>query len=133
MSKIGAYLATPYSHPDPAVQEWRFDRVNEAVALLIATGIDCLYSPISHTHPIDKHLTRQSGNHDFWVNKFDLPFLENSRQLLVLMLPGWSNSVGVKMEIQQARDRGIPVYYVTPRYNDMFHISGVETSIMPTA
>ena len=133
MSQIGAYLAAPYTHSDPKIVEWRFNRINEAAALLIAGGCDCLYSPISHSHPLDKHLMHKNGNHDFWVNKFDLPFLENSQQLLVLMLPGWTKSTGVAMEIQQAQDRGIPVYYVIPRYDDMFRISGVEISNMPTA
>lgn len=123
---IDVYLATPYSHPEPSIQEWRFERVTEATAILISRGIDCIYSPITHTHPIDKHLTNRQADHEFWVNKFDLPFLANSRMLYILQLPGWENSTGIKMEIEQARVRGIPVYLVEPLYDDAYqHIVDV--------
>ena len=128
MSKIDAYLAVPYSHIDPAVQEWRFNRVNEAAALLLGMGFNCIYSPISHTHPIDKHLSQHQGSHDFWVNKFDLPFLENSARLLVLKLPGWTYSTGVEMEMKQAEERCIPVSFVEPVYDEMFRLVGVEVN-----
>ena len=125
-SQIDAYLATPYTHPDPAVQEWRFERVTEAVALLLGEGYDCIYSPITHSHPIDKHLPHRQADHDFWVNKFDLPFLANSARLLVLLLPGWSHSTGVSMEIKQAGERSIPVSFVEPVYDEMFRLVGVN-------
>lgn len=128
MNKIGAYLAAPFTHTDPMVEEWRFHRINEAAALLIRGGFDSLYSPISHTYPIDGHLAEHKANHDFWVNKFDLPFLEHSERLLVLMLPGWLESTGVKMEMKQAEERGISVSLVMPVYDKMFRLIGVEVN-----
>ena len=129
--KIGAYLAVPYSHPDPAIQQWRFERVTEATALVIRSGIDCVYSPITHSHPIDKHLTERQTDHAFWVDRFDLPFLENSGRLIVLMLPGWNDSVGVKMEIRRAKKLGLPIDYVMPIYDVMHRVADLHW--MPSA
>lgn len=122
MLKIGAYLAVPYSHDDPAVKQWRYERVTEAAAVLIRQGIDSLYSPITHTHPIDRHMTEKKNEHTFWVEQFDMPFLSNSLKVIVLMLPGWDKSIGVKMEIQRAEELGIPVRYMEPYYDEMFRI-----------
>jgi hypothetical protein len=123
---IGAYLACPYSHPDPSVSVWRYERVTEATALLVQMGYDSVFSPITHSHPLDKHLTQRNNDHDFWVNKFDLPFLENSEELLVLMLPGWQQSTGVQMERKQATDRYIPVRFVVPGYDAAYRITDLR-------
>ena len=128
MPKIGAYLATPYSHEDPAVKQWRYERVTEAAALLLRSGtcIVSIYSPITHTHPIDHHMREKQNEHTFWVEKFDMPFLANSEKVIVLMLPGWDKSIRVKMEVQKAKELGIPVSYAVPRYDEMFRIIDVK-------
>lgn len=124
--KIDVYLATPYTHPDPAVQQWRYQRVTEAAAFLIKGGCKSLYSPITHTHPIDRHLIEQQQNHTFWVEDFDMPFLANSKRITILMLPGWDKSVGVRMEIKHAGNLAIPVVFVRPQYDEMFRIIGLN-------
>ena len=49
--KTLVYLATPYTHPDPAVMEARFLAVNRVAARLMGEGLH-IFSPISHTRPI---------------------------------------------------------------------------------
>jgi hypothetical protein len=125
MKKIDAYLAVPYTHPDPAVQEWRFERVTEMTAILIGEGrFKSIYSPITHSHPIDKHLARYA-DHEFWVEEFDMPFLLNSANLIILRLPGWDRSTGVRMEMDRAKQEGIPIWFLDPAYDAMSRIEGV--------
>jgi hypothetical protein len=45
------YLASPYSHPDPAVREARFREACRAAAKLMRLGQPA-FSPIVHGHPI---------------------------------------------------------------------------------
>ena len=45
------YLASPYSHPDPAVREGRYRAACAVAAILSARG-DLVFSPVSHGHGI---------------------------------------------------------------------------------
>lgn len=47
------YLASPYSHPDPAVEELRFEAACEAACKLMQQGHH-VFSPIAHTHPVGR-------------------------------------------------------------------------------
>ena len=119
-------------HSEREVCEWRYERVTEAAALLVREGFNSVYSPITHTHPIDYHLAgRQS--HDFWVNTFDAAFLVNSKILMVLMLPGWEDSKGIKMEIEMAIKENIPVVYAKPIYDEKFHLIALEHDVKEEA
>ena len=111
MSKSIVYLATPYSHPDPAIREQRYHAVNRAAATLMAQG-EHIYSPITHCHPLAVAHDMPT-NWEFWA-EYDGAFLRAAKKMLVLCLPGWRDSVGVTAEIQIAREMGIPVEYMDP-------------------
>ena len=103
------YLASPYTHPDPAVRETRFRQAAEAAAGLMLCG-EVVFSPIAHSHPIDLNFDYpESGA--FWKRQ-DEPFLMLCAKMIVLMLPGWEESKGVAHEIEVAKSRGIPVGYL---------------------
>ena len=103
------YLAVPYSHPDPAIRQQRFEAVNVVAAKLMLEGLH-IFSPISHTHPIALAGDLPTG-FDFW-EQYDRAILETCRQVLVLMLDGWKESKGVTAEIAMAQKIGIPVDYL---------------------
>ena len=107
------YLATPYSHEDPAVRALRFEAINITAAKLMLEGY-AVFSPISQSHPIAEYLPTETGNWDFW-QKEDLPFLEVCDWLYVLPIDGWQESVGVRGEIEFAEALGIPIKYLDPR------------------
>ncbi|MDB5388876.1 MAG: hypothetical protein JWM11_4522 [Planctomycetaceae bacterium] len=45
------YLASPYSHPDSAVRDFRYDQACRAVAHLLRNN--CVaFSPVMHSHPL---------------------------------------------------------------------------------
>ena len=104
------YLASPYSDADPAVEQARFDAVCRAAAALMRQGL-LVFSPIAHSHPIARFgLPRDWA---FW-QRYDIAFLAQCDELWVLMLAGWESSVGVRAEIDIAREMGKPVRLVDP-------------------
>lgn len=105
------YLATPYSHPDPEVVQERFKVACAAAARLIGNG-EIVFSPIAHSHPIAQSASLP-GNWEFWKRQ-DFRFLVGASRLLVVRAPGWEESVGVRKEIQLAKDLGIPVEFCDP-------------------
>jgi hypothetical protein len=102
------YLASPYSHPDPAVRQKRFEAACRAAAALLRAGVS-VFSPIAHSHPIAQHGV--PGTWEFW-QQIDREYLLHCRAVVVLRLPGWVTSVGVQAEIDLARRWGIPVIEV---------------------
>jgi len=104
------YLAGPYTQPDPAVREQRFEQANRAAALLMADG-HMVFSPISHTHPLVKY--RMPVEYDFY-RRWSKLFLSVSNQIGVLRVDGWRASVGVKAEIAFMEAAGKPVKYLDP-------------------
>ena len=104
------YLCSPYSDPDPAVQEARFQAVCRHTAGMMSRGIH-VFSPIAHTHPIAAYSLPTGW--DFW-NSYDRAFLEMCSDIIVLMLLGWKESEGVQAEIAIAQELGKPVSYIDP-------------------
>ncbi len=103
------YLASPYTHQDPAIRILRFRAACAVAAGLMADG-EVVFCPIAHSHPIDiEFQAPQSG--EFWKVQ-DAPFLAGCSKMKVLMIPGWRESVGVTAEIKYAVDHGIPVEYI---------------------
>ena len=104
-----AYLCCPYSHESEQVRERRFDAANRAAAGLIEKGYN-VFSPISHSHPIAKHI---GNNNDsvFWVD-MDLEWMRFAEIVFVLMMDGWDQSDGIKKEVLFATQNDIPVQYL---------------------
>lgn len=102
------YLATPYSHPDPAVMEARFLLAAEVSAEIMRSG-RLLFSPISHTHPIAQFDLPKGW--DFW-QRYDHWFLDHCTELwVVASMDGWRESKGVTGEIAYMKKLGKPVWY----------------------
>lgn len=91
------YLASPYSHPDPAVMQARFEAVRAAAATLLLRGVP-VYAPIVHGHAIAT-AHQLPTDFDFWMNHCRA-MLDRATGLSVLMLHGWSESRGVTAEIK---------------------------------
>lgn len=103
------YLATPYSHSDHEVMKRRFDKVNRIAAKLMAQGLH-IYSPISHTHPIAEVGNLPKG-WDYW-EEYDRKILAVCGKLMVYKQEGWDQSLGVKGEIEIAKQYNLPIEYI---------------------
>jgi len=103
------YLASPYSHPDAAVRQQRFEAACRVAAELIRRG-HVVFSPIAHSHSIAQHgLPMDWG---FWEAQ-DRRLLAACDELWVLKLDGWQHSRGVQAEIAIVRALGKPVRFVS--------------------
>jgi len=105
------YLASPYTHPDLAVMEDRFDKMCRVAGAYMKQGI-IVYSPIVHCHPIAVRVDLPR-DWEFW-KKFDTETVLASKMVHVIKLPGWETSKGIAAEVKIAQDAGIPVLYVDP-------------------
>lgn len=104
-----AYVAGPYTHPDPDVRQQRY--VEHAIAAAKLADMDrfAVFSPIAYGHSLcmDGGLVRL--DHEFWMRQC-LPFLHASDVLIVLDMDGLKASAGTKVEIEEAQAAGIPIY-----------------------
>jgi hypothetical protein len=116
MDKINRYiyLASPYSHNDPATRESRFERVTEIAGKLEQEGW-IVFSPITHSHPVAIRCSLPKG-WKFW-GEIDKVFIYHCLFVAILMLPGWKESEGIKEEIKLAKEYKKPIVYLTPDGN----------------
>lgn len=105
MKKV--YLACPYNHPDPAVRAARVEAADRMAARLMDAGY-CVFSPLSHSHPISRHCKVDPTDHDFWLRQ-DLPFVAWCDALVILPMPGWAASKGIRTETAEAKRLGKPI------------------------
>jgi hypothetical protein len=99
------YLAAPYSHKDPKVENERYRIVTEVASILIVkTGCE-VFSPITHSHLLNRMAIRYGTvknarwhpTYDFWL-QFDFRMLDLADWLYILKLDGWQESNGIAAE-----------------------------------
>lgn len=106
------YLASPYSHPSAYIMHKRFKDVCAVAAKLMAEG-KIIFSPIAHTHPIAL-AGKLPTDWSYW-KEFDKEFLNVCDSMIVLMLDGWKESVGIRAEIEYFTELGRPITYLESR------------------
>ena len=94
------YLASPYAHKNPDIQHQRYEEVNKVAGELMLMGHN-VFSPLSHSVPIDKHLGIVPDLRGLWM-KQDFAILQHCDRLVVLEQDGWRESEGVRAEIKRA-------------------------------
>ena len=105
------YLACPYSHKERYIRIARWIAANQVSAKLMIAK-QYVFSPISHTHPIEEASEgKLPMGWDFWEG-FDRQYLSFCKKIIVLCIPGWKESTGVQSEIKIGAEMGIPVEYM---------------------
>jgi hypothetical protein len=114
------YLACPYSHPSMDERVARFEASARAAAHLIHQGI-FVYSPITMTHPIDLVMAEEGDTmgSDYWCD-FDEAFMRVSSEMVILTLPGWRESRGIRRESAFFEAAGKPVRYLNMAQSAFF-------------
>ena len=108
---IKIYLASPYSDPDniPVVEEERFRAACRKAADIMKEGY-IVFSPIAHGHPIAKH-GELPKDITYW-RETDQSFIEWADEVWFLMIPGWTKSKGMALEVEIAMELGEPMKYM---------------------
>lgn len=100
------FLACPYSHADPAVTQQRFEACNEVAARILARGA-VVYSQVSMSHPINLALPANARvNVGALWGPVDEVFMGVLDELIILDLPGWDASSGIRREIEVFEAQG---------------------------
>ncbi len=107
------YLASPYSDPNPSVREARFYEVCKCAAHLMHSG-EHIFSPIAHSHPISMAGNLPKG-FDYWAD-YDRIMISHCSSLWILLLAGWRRSVGIKAEIEIAKELNKEIFHVVPDF-----------------
>lgn len=105
------YLASPYSHPDPAIREVRYDAAVEACALIAGFGLH-VFSPIVHWHEAAKRY-KLPTDAEFWRG-YNKSMQSMCRTTGILRLTGWQESKGMQFEVNKADELGQNLYDVNP-------------------
>ena len=99
------YIATPY-RAYPGGMEAAFKRAAKVTAQMIDAGVE-VYSPIVHSHPTSKFVRLAPPEGDFWLER-QIPFLQAAAGLIIVCMPGWLDSGGIKFERRFNADAGKP-------------------------
>lgn len=99
------YLASPYTHANPAIMHTRWRCALHATAALICKG-EFIYSPIVHCHELAQ-AHKLPRDFKFW-KKYNFTMLEKADMLLILRIDGWEQSKGIAAEKEFAEELGIP-------------------------
>lgn len=99
------YVASPYSHKDPAVMKERYEQVKAFTAHLMRQGLPA-YSPIVHGHDIASSHELPT-DWEFW-QQHCLAMLRRADKMIILRLDGWDQSTGVQAELDFCASCSIP-------------------------
>lgn len=106
------FLACPYSHADAEVVNERFVKCNAVAATIVESG-NAVFSQVSMSHPINLALKNQdrAAIGKLW-GPIDALFMDMMEELIILDLPGWDQSSGIKREIEffEARGRRVSLW-----------------------
>lgn len=103
------YLAIPYKG-----MEYTSYQVSCRIAAQLLQAGNNVLSPIAHSHTIAT-MGGPEQNASSWY-EYDIEILRRCDALAVVMLNGWKESKGVRMEIEEAGRLGIPVFYLDPAW-----------------
>lgn len=106
------YLASPYAIY-PLGREAAFNLACRTTGLLMKAGVP-VFSPIAHSHPVQRECPYLPDSHEFWVEQVDLPMMQAALGLIVLQADGWRESRGMTWEIGWFKEQGKPIVPMDP-------------------
>lgn len=101
------YLASPYSHNNPKVREFRFLMARLVTVRALREG-HAIFSPIVYGRDMEKQI---GTDHHAWL-PLNTAMLEAAKEMWVLKLDQWEASKGIIHEVSFARERQLPIVYL---------------------
>lgn len=93
------YLASPYSHPVPETRTRRYIQARDFTHYHLQQGVT-IFSPIVYGHQFSRDLDAPTDAKS-WLT-FNSDMMQVAREMWVLTIPGWEESLGIKAEIEFA-------------------------------
>jgi len=100
------YLASPFSHINPAIRQHRFEQARRFTIEALRANI-ALFSPIVYGMDMEKEI---GTNFEPWQQLNDA-MISASTEVWCLCLDGWSDSRGVRHELELAHELGRPIHF----------------------
>jgi hypothetical protein len=100
-------MAGPYSDD---IYE-RYAQHLAAAATLTRSGLT-IYAPIVHYHHMAQSYDMPTDA-IFW-EPHNMNMIYSAKGIILLMLPGWSNSKGVNGELKRAKEKSLPIWGTNP-------------------
>ncbi len=123
------YLAGPYWSEDEDIRNSRAKTIGTAAGYLLFHK-NPVYSPISMGIAIQKafpeHNQSVFDRVQTWETQEDM-MIKNCAMVIVLMLPGWKESKGVRREIEAAVKYDRPIKYFT--IDDIYSLGDVYEKV----
>jgi hypothetical protein len=105
------YLGSPYSK-FPGGMDEASREVSRLAGEMILAGIP-VFAPISHSHAIAEASRIDPASHTIWLPA-DQPFIDKAHGMVVAMMEGWRDSIGVKHEMDCFRMTERPILFLDP-------------------
>ncbi len=112
-SRPFVFLSAPYSHRDPKVVALRIKNLCHIAAQIENRGVQHAISPLYNQLLLNNGVDLPAST-AFWKS-YSISLLLLCKELLVIRMPGWLESVGVNIEITTAEMNGIPIRYFDPK------------------
>lgn len=106
------YLGLPYSNKNNYMLHYRAEISNKIAVELTKQG-RIIFAPISAWHHIAMKYDMPT-DFEYWA-KLDEAFIKVSKKVLIIDLPGWKESTGVKFELTLANKYNKIVEHIDPR------------------
>lgn len=103
------FISLPFGHPDVCVVLSRFYQAEQHFMTLLREGV-CPVSPVVTGYPLCQKYGI-SARFEHW-DAYCKTELKSCDEVHVLMLDGWDQSVGLKMELELAKTLGIKISYI---------------------
>lgn len=107
------YLASPYSHNSSVQVYIRYREQQRLHAKLITNYNAIILAPIEMCHMMSERFRLPTG-YEFWKRR-DRTFIDRSDGVIVCLMDGWKESIGVTDEIVHAKATGKEVLYLDPK------------------
>jgi hypothetical protein len=116
------YVASPYTSPlkdslKLSMERSRYQKVLAFITKIAVNQGPAVFSPIAYYHPIA--VAAKLPTHAGYWNAINMQYLRKADLVYCLMLPGWKDSQGVKIELNTAKILGIPVIYFDDEFKQV--------------
>lgn len=122
------YMACPYTSfketqaERVAEQHERAEEITRIAAEITHRHGLVVLGPITTSHHFKRHVDELGTSWDFWKS-IDTKLLERCTDaVIVAMMPGYTESVGVREEVEIALNLNIPVYYLNPETLELEYV-----------
>jgi len=105
------YIASPFTHSDILIERARYVLVSKYTNKLLISGV-AAFSPIVYGYHF--HSTYKIASDAKTWQDFNFAMLSVAESLNVYMLDGWKTSLGVRAEINRAKQLKLPISYTAP-------------------